>query len=248
MKTFSKADLLIDGLSNPRVLRLPLAAVGALVLIELAGGALAGRTATSQAAPPSATPGATTTPGPAAPAPVLPQPAQPSPSPSPPVARPPAIPPEHPRVVVFATGGAPAAETIERVLADTLRGSGLQVVGSLRLESLRQRAGSGADPLEVLTAVQQGGGAEVLVFARVAVLEQRQVLVYGQADTLTRSSLRVDAFAVVDESGLGSWSEELQSGQRFAQEETERGAATLASGVAAGVQQGWADYRRRFTH
>lgn len=155
------------------------------------------------------------------------------------------IPPEDPQLTVFALGERRFAERFEREWVEILRGSGFRVVGSLQLESLRHKSGSHPDPLSVVSALA-GSASDVLVLIRLEIIDQRDVSFYGRTDTVYRSVIRLDAFSVTDETGLGSWSHDLEFTERGASREAGRGSDSMSSDVVRGLHSGWEEYRSSF--
>ncbi len=252
---YSSLDLFLASLRKPEVWQVPLLILAALWGIELGSTWLtrahsiqADQAGNAVTQPPETR----NLPRPPSPEPELPKRAPQSPKPSAQAPSPPASasrkkpsPPKDPRLTVFALGERSLAERFEREWVEILRNSGLRVVGSLGLESLRYRQGSLPDPMDVLTALGREA-AELLVLIRLEVLDQRDVKFYGRRDTIYRVVVRIDVFSVMDETGLGSWTHELQFTQRGASSETERGSASLAPDVVRGIRSGWQEYRSRF--
>lgn len=155
--------------------------------------------------------------------------------------------PMKPKVAVLAGGDRQLTPAVERKLREELAQRGLEVVGRnqlLRLDDHLVSGGRGS--ISQLLAGSSLDGADVLVYADVDRLGERELRFLGRSELAITSQIGVEAYLVAEQKSLGSgWSEQLEYTQVNLGQKLEESVYGLGDEVLRAVDAGWSDYRQR---
>lgn len=163
-----------------------------------------------------------------------------------PVAKPKAALPQNPRVAVLGGGDRQIVPVVEERLVHELSQRGLDVVGRgslLELDDHLDRGGRAS--LKQLMAGSSLDGIDVLVFADVDQVGERELRFLGRSERAVTSRLGVRAYLVAEQRGLGrEWSEQFEYTPINLSQKLDESLYGVGGAVQQAVVDGWSDYRK----